>query len=151
MPRVALLLVVPVLFACTKAETPPVDTSASVVETPAPASVNAAGKWAFNVMPEGKDTVLTTYTLDATNDMSGWKMTFPGREPIDVRVLSLSNDSIVTETGPFESNIQKGLKVNLVRTNMRLDGAKLSGVGIVHYDRKTADSVITLRQVGTRQ
>ena len=149
MCRVALLLVVPVLFACTKAETPPADTTAAVVETPAP--MNVAGKWAFNVMPEGKDTVLTTYTIDATNDMTGWKMTFPGRDPIDVRVLSMSNDSIVTETGPFESMIQKGLKVNLVHTNLRLDGATLSGVGIVHYDRKTADSVITLRQVGTRQ
>lgn len=149
MSRVALLVVVPVLFACTKAETPPADTAAAVVETPAP--VNVAGKWAFNVMPEGKDTVLTTYTLDATNDMTGWKVTIPGRDPIDVRVLSMDNDSIVTETGPFESAVQKGVKVNLVHTNMRLDGARLSGVGIVHYDKKTADSVVTLRYDGTRQ
>ena len=151
MSRVALILVVPVLFACSKAETPAADTAAAVVETPAPAPVNVAGKWAFNVMPEGKDTVLTTYTLDATSDMTGWTITFPGRDPIPLRVISMDNDSIVTEAGPFASNVQKGVTVNLIHTNLRLDGAKLSGAGIVHYDKKTADSVVTLRQDGTRQ
>jgi hypothetical protein len=151
MSRVALILVVPVLFACSKKETPAADTAAAVVETPAPATASVAGKWAFVVMPEGKDTVLTTYTLDATNDMTGWKLTFPGRDPLDVRVLSMDSDSIVTETGPYPSAIQNGVKVNLVHTNIHMDGVKLVGTAIAHYDKKTADSVVTLRQEGTRQ
>lgn len=145
-----MILAVPLLFACTKKdEAPAADTSApvaAVTETP-----SVAGNWAFKVMPADRDTVLTTYTLVATNDQNGWTLTFPGRDPIEVRVLSMSNDSIVTETGPFPSAVQKGQTVNLVHTSMHLDGDKMSGNGIVHYARKTADSVVTLRQEGTRQ
>ena len=151
MSRAALILVVPLLFACTrKDEAPAADTSTPVAAA-APETPNVAGTWAFKVMPTDRDTVLTTYTLVATSDQNGWTLTFPGREPLPVRVLSVSSDSIVTETGPFPSAVQKGQTVNLVHTNLRLDGDKLSGSGIVHYARKTADSVVTLRQEGTRQ
>jgi hypothetical protein len=102
-------------------------------------------------MPTDRDTVLTTYTLVATSDQNGWTLTFPGRDPIEVRVLSISPDSIVTETGPYPSAVQKGVTVNLVHSNLRLEGDKISGMGLVHYDKKTADSLVTLRQEGTRQ
>ena len=89
--------------------------------------------------------------LDVKDGQDGWTLTFPGRDPIEVRVISMTADSIVTETGPFESSVQKGVTANLVHTNMRLDGDKLVGTAIVHYNKKTADSVVTLRQEGTRQ
>lgn len=149
MSRAALLLVLPVVFACTKKdEAPATDTS---VAAAAPAPAPYAGKWSFNVMPEGRDTVLTTYVLDATADQTGWTMTFPGRDPIEVRVVSMSDDSVVIEAGPFESAVQSGVRVNLTHTPLHKDGDKLVGSTIVHYDKKTADSVITLRQEGTRQ
>jgi hypothetical protein len=149
MARAALILVLPVVFACTKKdEVPAVDTAAMAT---APAPMDVAGKWSFKVMPQDRDTVLTTYVLDATNDETGWKLTFPGRDPLDVRVLSVSPDSIVTETGPYPSAVQKGVKVNMVHTNMHMEGDKLVGTAIAHYDKKTADSVVTLRQEGIRQ
>lgn len=148
MSRAALLLALPLVFGCAKKdEAPAVDTSASV----AAATPSVAGKWAFTVMPEDRDTTLTTYVLDATGDQSGWTLTFPGREPIEVRVISMSADSIVTETGPFPSAVQKGATVKLVHSNLVLNGDNLTGMGIVHYDRTTADSVINLRQIGKRQ
>ena len=150
MSRAALILALPLLFACTKKdEAPAADTSAVAAAEPAAPSV--AGSWAFTVMPADRDTVLSTYTLVATNDQNGWTLTFPGRDPIPVRVVLMSNDSIVTDTGPFESSVYKSVKVNLVHTNLHLDGDKLSGTGIAHYDRKTADSVVNLRQEGTRK
>jgi hypothetical protein len=63
----------------------------------------------------------------------------------------MSNDSIVTDTGPFESSVYKGVKTNLVHTNLHWEGDRLVGMGIAHYDRKTADSVVNLRQEGTRK
>lgn len=152
MSRAALILVLPMLFACAKKEAPAVDTTAAVTaDTSAPAAPSYAGTWSVNVMPVGKDTVLTSYVLNATADQTGWKMTFPGRSPMDLKVLSVSGDSTVTETGPFESAITKGLMVNMVHSAMHLEGDKLVGTAIVHYARKTADSVVTLRQEGTRQ
>ena len=150
MSRAALIFALPLLFACTKKDEAPVaDTSAVVAAEPAAPSI--AGSWAFNVMPADRDTVLSTYTLVTTNDQNGWTLTFPGREPIPVRVVSMSNDSIVTETGPFESSVYKGVKTNLVHTNLHWEGDRLVGTGIAHYDRKTADSVVNLRQEGTRK
>jgi len=147
MSRVALLLVLPVMLACSKKEAPPADTMAVVTEAAAP---NVAGKWTVNVMPEGQDTVLLTYVLDATNDMTGWKLTFPGRDPLDVRVISMDNDSIVIENGPYPSALQQGVMVT-THSNMRLDGDKVVGTTIARYDVKTADSVRMLRTEGTRQ
>ena len=155
MSRVALLvLAAPLVVGCMKKEAPATDTAmAPAAETAAaqPAAPNVAGQWDVKVMPMDKDTTLTTYVLAATSDQNGWKLTFPGRDAYDVRVLSLSNDSIVTEMGPYPSAVQKGVTVNLVHTNFKVDGNNLNGTAIAHYAKKTADSVVTLRQVGTRK
>lgn len=152
MSRAALILVLPMIFACTKKEAPAVDSTAAVpVDTAAPAPMSLAGNWNVKVMPVGKDTVVSSYVLNATADQTGWKMAFPGRDPMDIRVLSMDKDSVVSEVGPFESSIVKGLKVNFVHSSMHLEGDKMVGTSIVHYDRKTADSVVTLRAEGTRQ
>lgn len=152
MSRAALILVLPMLFACAKKEAPAVDTTASAPADTAPAAPKSfAGNWDVKVMPVGKDTVLTTYLLNATSDSNGWKMTFPGRPPMDIQVLSLGADSAVTEVGRYESAISKGVIVISVHSSMHLEGDKLVGTSIVHYDRKTADSVVTLRQEGTRR
>ena len=150
MPRAVLLLALPLVFACTKKDdAAAVDTSAAAVAAaPAPTAV---GKWLVSVMPQDKDTVVSTYTLDIKDSQDGWTLTFPGRDPLEVRVVSMTGDSIVTDVGPFESSVQKGVTANLVHSNMRLDGDKLVGTAIAHYDKKTADSVVTLRQEGTRQ
>lgn len=153
MSRAALLLALPLLLACTKKEAPVADTSAAIADTSAAvgAPLNVAGSWNMSVMALDKDTVLTTYVLDATGDQAGWKMTFPGRDPLDIRVISVDADSVVTEVGPYESVLQKGAKVNLVHSALHLEGDKLVGSSVVHYDKKTADSVVNLRQEGTRK
>jgi hypothetical protein len=68
-----------------------------------------------------------------------------------VRVISVTADSVVTEVGPFPSQVRKGETVNMVHSNFVLNGDNITGKSIVHYARKTADSVSTLRQTGTRQ
>lgn len=155
MSRAVLFLALPLVFACTKKEeAPAADTStpAPVAAAPAPAPApSMAGKWNVNVMPMDKDTTLVSFVLEATNDQNGWKLTFPGRKPYDVKVLSISNDSIVTEFGPYPSTLQKGVTVNFVHSNLKVDGNSLTGQAIVHYAKKTADSVVTLRQAGTKQ
>jgi hypothetical protein len=154
MSRAALLLVLPVLIGCSKKDEPAADTTAAMApaatEAPAAAAMNVAGKWSMRVMPEGKDTTLLTYMLEATNDKSGWKMTLPNRQPMDIRVLSMSPDSIVVENGPYSSALRN--KVNVwTHGAYHMDGDKLVGTTVAHYDVKTADSVVHLRVDGIRQ
>lgn len=116
----------------------------------APQAMNVAGRWSVNVMPEGKDTTLLTFILDATNDATGWKLTMPGREPMDARVLVMSPDSVVLENGPYSSALRNNVMVT-THSTMRLDGDKLVGQTIAHYNTNGPDSVLMLRTEGTRQ
>lgn len=153
MSRAALLLVLPVMLACSKKETPAADTSAAIAAAPAPtapAPINVAGKWTVKVMPEGKDTILLTYKLEATNDKTGWKMTLPNREPMDIRVISMDNDSIVIDNGPYSSALRKNVMVT-THSTAHLVGDKLVGKTIARYTTKGPDSLVMLRTEGTRQ
>lgn len=153
MTRVALLLVLPVMLACSKTETPAADTSAAMAPAPAavaPAPMNVAGNWSVKVMPEGKDTVLLTYKLVATNDKTGWMLTFPNRQPMEGRVISMDNDSIVVENGPYESVLRKNVTVS-THSSMHMEGDKLVGKTLAHYSTKGGDSLVVLRTEGTRQ
>ncbi|MEP6506657.1 MAG: hypothetical protein ABJC63_00415 [Gemmatimonadales bacterium] len=150
MSRAALLLVIPVLIGCSTKEEPAADTTAAMAPAaPAPAAMNVAGKWNMRVMPEGKDTTLVAYTLEATNDKTGWKLTFPNRPAMDVQVLSMDADSIVTENGPYSSALRKNVMVT-THSSMHMDGDKLVGTTIARYNTKAADSLVHLRMEGTK-
>lgn len=150
MPRATLLLLLPIMIACSKKGEVPADTSAPIGAPAAAAPMNVAGMWTINVMPEAKDTILLTYTLEATNEMTGWKMTLPNREPMEPRVASIDSDSIVLDNGPYPSALRKDVMVT-THTSMRLEGDKLVGKTVARYATKGADSVVILRTEGTRK
>ena len=87
--------------------------------------------------------------LVATADTSGWTLTAPKRKPIPVRVTAVSGDSIVTEAGPFESLILKGVQVT-TRAVYRLQGGKLVGTTEARYAMGGRDSVAHRPTEGTR-
>lgn len=149
MSRAALLLVVPLMLACSPAEEEPMaDTTAMAAEAPAP--LNYAGNWTVNVMPEARDTVLVTYDMVATNDQSGWTTTLPGRETQTVRIVSISGDSVVSELGPFQSVLRPNEMVT-THTTLRPEGDRLVGTTIARYATTGADSVTVLRVQATRK
>lgn len=147
MRRIKLLLALPLLVACGKSDAPATDTTAMAA---APAAMNVAGTWKVDVMPEGKDTVLLTYTLLATNDRTGWKLTLPNMEPMEPRITSMDGDSIVIENGPYSSALRKNVMVT-THSTMHLEGDKLVGSTIARYNTTGPDSVLMLRTSGTRQ
>lgn len=153
----AVLLCAILLVACSKAETA-ADTAAAVDTTvpatatePSPISLDqVAGKWNVRVLSaETGDSTLTSYVLDAKADTAGWTFQFPTGAPIAMNVVSIAGDSIVTSSGPFDSRLQKGVKVHSIVT-WRLRDGKLSGNVVSHYDTKppTTRNLIT---EGTRQ
>jgi len=123
---------------------------AATAPAAAAAAPNVAGTWSVKVMPQGKDSVLLTYTLVATNDKTGWKLTLPDRPTMDAKVISMDNDSIVVENGPYASVLRKNVQV-WTHSAMHLEGDKLVGTTVAHYTTRGADSVANLRTEGTRQ
>ena len=152
MSRAALLLALPIMFACTSKEAPPADTAAlAVVPDAADAvPVNYAGNWTVNVMPADKDSVILTYDFVTTADRTGWKMTLPGREVMEPRVAHMDNDSVVVENGPYSSALRKNVMVS-TRSVLRMEADKLVGTTVARYDTKGSDSLVNLRTVGTRK
>lgn len=129
------------------------DTAAGGVATtaaPAPISLaDVAGRWTVRAVPESGDTSAVISQLNASADTTGWTMTLPGRPPVSTRVVLVSGDSIVTENGPYESVLRKGVQVR-TRSVMRLRDGKLIGNTVARYTTTGADSVLRLRTEATR-
>lgn len=151
------------LAACAKKENAPADTSSmsasstsssTSATTPAPTATpvnlaDVAGKWNMRAVPtSGKDTSATSYVLTATNNTSGWTLTFPGRKPMPVQVTT-AGDSIVLTAAPYSSVRRKGVQVSTVGV-LRLQNGDLVGPTTAHYTVKSGDSVLVLNVTGTR-
>ena len=148
-----------VLLACGKtkdqsamdqAAQPATDSAAMAPAPEAPAPVALAdlnGKWKMRVTPEGSDSTLLEFTMDATSD--GWTLHFPKRPPVTSKPVA-DGDSIVADAGPYESALRKGQKVT-THSVYRVQDGKLVGSTVAHYDTKGADSVKNLHVEGTRE
>ena len=152
----ALLACAAVLVGCTKPEDRAVgagatDTMAAPAGETATAPISLsdlAGTWTMRSTDERGGTPVET-ELRATSNTSGWTMTGPNRKPIPVRVVTVAGDSVVTEAGPYESFIRKGVQVT-TRTVSRLQGDKLVGTTEARYKIGGRDSVAQRRNEGTR-
>ena len=145
------------LVGCSKPADKPADTAMEdpsrgaedSASTPAAFSLaDVAGTWHVTGKVEGSDKEVK-YDMVATSDRDGWSIKFPGRDPVPMRIVAVEGDSIVSEAGPFESVVRKGVQV---RTNSvsRLQNGKLVGTTIAHYPTKGADSVAHITFEGTR-
>ena len=76
-------------------------------------------------------------------------MTGSNGKPVPVRVVAVAGDSIVTEAGPYESFVRKGLQVT-TRTVSRLEGDKLVGTVEARYTTKGRDSGVQRRSESSR-
>ena len=145
MRRLVAALGAAVLVACSKAEAPPAEPPAA---PPALNLADLAGTWSFQTRAEGSDSVLVSYTVNATGTTDGWMINLPDRPPMPMTV-TVSGDSIMTRTGPYESVLRKGVQVSTEGV-LRMVGGKLVGNTIAHYASAGADSVVRLRMEGTK-
>jgi hypothetical protein len=161
MRRFALVSIAILFSACVKSEnSAPVDTGTTAM-APAPAPVapaaapidlkTVAGKYKVTSRAQsGTDTTVVTYELNATGDTTGWTVTYPNRKAEPMRVIMVSGDSIVTETGPFQSVRMKGGPVT-TRTTYRWENGNLVGTTVAHYTINGADSVRTFVIQGVKK
>ena len=108
-----------------------------------------AGTWNMRTLNMASDSVLVTYDIFATNDVSGWTLTFPGRDPIPVRVIEVSGDSVIIDAGPYASALQQGVTVS-TRFDMKLEGDRLAGLITAVYNMPQGQTTVPLRVEGTR-
>lgn len=137
------------IVGCAKTETKAPAASQTPPPPPAISLADVAGKWSVRGMNEARDSTLVTYQLNATADTSGWTITFPNRKPIPVRVAAVGGHSIVTEAGPYESVLRKGVQVT-THGVFRLQNGKLVGMTVAHYRTPGPDSVRRVPTEGAR-
>jgi len=117
-----------VLCAACGGDTPQVQASRAAPPTELP------GAWSVIAFRAGSDIAYVSYDMTATADTSGWTVTFPGRDPMAVRVLSASRDSIDVVLGPYPSAVRTGATVT-AETIGRVVGDRIEGRFIARYDR----------------
>ena len=126
------------------------DTAASAA--PAPSATislaDVAGTWRVRTTDEAGGKAVEVEMV-ATADTSGWTITGPDRKSMAVRVVAVAGDSIVMESGPYESFLLKGVQVT-TRTASRLQDDKLVGHMVARYALKSGDSVAQRLSEGTR-
>lgn len=110
---------------------------------------SVAGTWTMRTTNEQGDSTLVTYQLVATEDPAGWNFNFPGRGPVPIRIIAVEGDSVVLESGPYESVLRKGVQVS-THSILRLQNGNLVGATVARYQTSSSDSVLYLRSEGTR-
>lgn len=143
-----------VLAGCSGPRAKPSDSAKGEVSLPAMAPfvhtlsyIQLSGRWSMRAVPVTGDTTPTTFVLTATSSPKGWTITFPNRKPIPTRVVKLDADSVVIETGPYESTRRSGVMTK-TRDVYRLIGDDLIGTSVSHYATSSGDSVVRFRVEG---
>lgn len=149
MRRLVLSCSLVLLAACAKQEAAPEPGAMSAGASGPLTHAAVAGRWAMQTKVEGSDVIAVSFEMNAGSDASGWTFTFPGRDPVPVRVIALEGDSIVTEAGPYESALRPGVQVS-THSVMRMQAGMLVGRTVARYATTTPDSVLTLETEGTR-
>jgi hypothetical protein len=147
MKRFALLCCAAFLVGCTGSEEQ-ASTEMAAVSTMSLADI--AGVWTMEALPEAGDSALVTYEMVATENTEGWTVTFPDRDPIPARVVTVEGDSLIVELGPYESALREGVMVS-TRSVVRLHDDHLMGTFVARYETTEADSVLRGQQRGTRR
>jgi hypothetical protein len=130
-----LLLVAAVLTACSKAEAPKADTAtamaapaAAPAPPPAPAKLTAAalaGTWNGESKLEGKDSVVSKWTVVNVTDSTG-TLTYTGSKTKVPYSIKFDGDSMISTSQPYVDPTAKGPKQVFHAIGWMKDG-KLSG------------------------
>ena len=135
------ILLLPLLFACGKAEAPPADTAAAA-PPPAPAVValmdaDIAGKWAGVTKPEGSDSVVGKWTQECGNGTC--KGTIEGMKEVMTSTYVIAGDSAA---GTSAAMMDPMLKMKVTdHWTLRLKDGKVVGTGLNRLADKP-DSVV---------
>jgi hypothetical protein len=109
---------------------------------------DVAGSWVTKTMIGPRDSIIVTTVIHATADVNGWTYQLPGRNPIQLRVVVVGGDSVVTEAGPYPSTSRPGQSVTLLRNVSHFKGNTMTGTFEAHYSggHVTVGTLLATRQ-----
>lgn len=142
------LLLVPFLFACAKAETPPADSMAMA----APAALteaDVAGSWTGTAMMEGTDSVLARWTNTCGAGSCRFTTTEVPKDTV-LHTYVLAADSMVgNSAAAYAATDMKGIMVTDSWV-ARLVGGQVTGTGMLKLADKPDSVVMRYRFTGTK-
>lgn len=141
------LLVLPLLIACSKAETPPPDSAAAA----APAALTDAdvsGTWTGTLMPEGSDSVVAHWTdVCGAGTCRLTTQEFPKDTVVATYVIQ--GDSVVGTAAAYADPSMKGTMVTDSWVG-RITGNQVSGSGHLNLAAKPDSVVMRYHFTGTK-
>jgi hypothetical protein len=139
--RIVALLALVAIAACAKKEE-----EAPPPPPAAPTVADFAGTWNASVLMEGTpDTVKSTLTGAADGT---WTMSLEGRPNIPLTV-SMSGDSLVTQSAEYESVLRKGVMVTVRTAAVQMNGMMHGNVEAT-YKSAAGDTVVKGTITGTK-
>lgn len=143
------LLLVPFLFACAKAETPPVDSAAMATAAPAALTeADVAGTWSGVAMMMESDSVIARWTqVCATGTCRGIS---EGMKDTVTSTYHLMADSAMGTSEAYSDPAAGGARV-IDAFTLRLKDGKVVGTGVLRPDGKPDSVLMRYRFEGSRK
>lgn len=116
-------------------------------ETAGPTLADFAGTWDNQTMVEGVADPVPS-TLHGSADASGWTMDLEGRPGLPLTV-SMNGDSLIAESGQYESILREGVMVTIRTASVLQDGA-LVGNMVARYETPDGEEVVRGTMRATR-
>lgn len=139
MRSVPTLLLVALLAACGPAKEP--------APPPGPTLADFAGTWQNSSTLTGTANPVAS-TISGSADGSNWTLTLEGRPPVPLQA-SVVGDSLITQSGDYESVLRAGVMVS-VRTASVLKDGMLMGNLVATYKTASGEERVTGTVQGTR-
>ena len=121
-------------------DVPPADDEMEeMIEPAAPTAADFAGTWNMFAMVDGTPDPVPTVLVGSADGMT-WTLNLNDREPVPSRA-SMSGDSLIIETDPYESVIREGVTVQ-VRTAAVMQGDRLVGKLLATYTTEDGEELV---------
>jgi hypothetical protein len=142
------LLLVPLLFACAKAEEATPDSAAMAAAPAAITEADVAGNWSGNLMMEGSDSVVATWTMACGGGTCRLVVSTAPKDTV-VSTYTISGDSTTYTVAAHPDPTIGGAMVTEVGVG-RINGTQLTGSGRAMLASKPDSVVGRYRFTGTK-
>ena len=144
-----LILAVPfVLFACAKGETPPADSAAMAAAPAALTEADVAGNWSGNLMMEGSDSVVATWTETCGGGTCRLVVSTAPNDTV-VGTYTIAGDSVTYTVAAHPDPTMGGAMITESGSG-RIIAGTLTGSGQARLAAKPDSVVMRYRFTGTK-
>jgi hypothetical protein len=142
------LFVVPFLFACAKGENAPADSAAAATAPAALTEADVAGNWSGNLMMEGSDSVVATWTEVCGSGTCRLVVSTAPKDTV-VGTYMIMGDSVMYTVAAHPDPSQKGAMVTEAGSG-HITAGTLTGSGRAMLAAKPDSIVMRYKFTGTK-